>query len=416
MTRRKALLTAALVTAATASALAFAAYRAVGTFPVALPITALDSGPGGLVAAERIGAYPRVALQTLLDRAGLPDPVTVANGATLYRLRYRTTNHDGAPVVASGLVALPNTRAPRSAVAYFHGTNAQRNSAPSQKTSQEGLLATALVSGAGHLLLAPDYIGLGESRDVHPYLHTTTTVETCVDLLKASHGLLGALGTPWPESLYLMGFSQGGHATLAVQRALEKLEDPRFTVAASAPVAGPFNLRDISFPQALTGQTDSHVYYLAYLASAYAAVYEQPIDSLLAKPYADTVPVLFDGDHESDFISTALPENPRELFVPEFLAACDNGTAHWFLDALAENSIRDWTPKAPVKIYFGEDDVDVLPEEARSAERELRGRGADVTAVSVGPWDHNTSILRAVPLALKWFATLEPNETQADAK
>ncbi len=128
------------------------------------------------------------------------------------------------------------------------------------------------------------------------------------------------------------------------------------------------------------------------------------------------MPALFDGDHESDIISAALPRNPRELFVPEFLAACDNGTAHWFLDALAENSIRDWTPKAPVKIYFGENDVDVLPEEARSAERELRARGADVTAVSVCPWEHNTPVLRAVPLALKWFATLEPNETQADAK
>jgi len=46
----------------------------------------------------------------------------------------------------------------------------------------------------------------------------------------------------------------------------------------------------------------------------------------------------------------------------------------------------------------------------------MRARGADVTAVSVGPWEHNTSVLRAVPLALKWFASLEPNETQADAK
>lgn len=414
MTRRRVLQTAVIVTAAAASALALAAYRAVGTFPVALPISVLDKGPGGLVTAERIGAYPRLILQTLLDRAELPDPVTVANGATLYRIRYRTTNQNGATVVASGLVALPSTRSPGSAITYFHGTNAQRNSAPSQKTSQEGLLAAGLVSGAGHLLLAPDYIGLGESRAAHPYLHTKTTVETCIDFLKASHGLLGVLSIPWPKSLYLMGFSQGGHATLAVQRALEKLEDPRFRVAAAAPIAGPFNLRDISFPQALTGQTDSHVYYLAYLASAYAAVYKQPIDSLLAKPYGETVPVLFDGDHESDIISAALPHNPRDLFVPEFLAAYDNGSAHWFLDALAENSVRDWTPQAPVKIYFGENDVDVSPEEARSAEREMKARGADVTAVSVGPWEHNASVLRAVPLALKWFATLEANETQAD--
>jgi hypothetical protein len=379
----------------------------MGTFPVAILDSPHGNDGGGLVAAERIGKYPRVALQYLLDRAALPEPTRVAYGITLYRLRYRTTNHDGSTVVASGLVALPNSTKARSVVTYFHGTNAQRDTAPSQKASEEGLLVAALTAGNGHILLAPDYIGLGDSHVTHPYLHTKTTVDTCVDFLKASHALLGQLQQEWPTSLYLMGFSQGGHATLAVQRALEKRDDPLFTVRASAPIAGPFHLRTISFPQALTGQTDSHAYYLAYLASAYAYVYRQPVGSLLAMPYSETVPVLFDGDHDSDVISAALPANPRELFIPEFLDACENGTGHWFLDALTENSIVDWTPDAPVRIYYGQNDVDVLPEEALLAEGEMKARGADITAVSVGPWDHNTSVLHAVPAALEWFSALD---------
>lgn len=407
MLTRKAVLTCLLLLLLAFVALVFALHQAMGTFPVSILDPPQGNDGGGLVAAERIGKYPRVALQYLLGRAVLPEPTTVAYGITLYRLRYRTTNYDGSTVVASGLVALPNSTKARSVVTYFHGTNAQRDTAPSQKTSEEGLLVAALTAGNGHILLAPDYIGLGDSHVTHPYLHTKTTVDTCVDFLKASHALLGQLQQEWPTSLYIMGFSQGGHATLAVQRELENRDDPLFTVRASAPIAGPFHLRTISFPQALTGQTESHAYYLAYLASAYAYVYRQPVGSLLAMPYSETVPVLFDGDHDSDVISAALPANPRELFSPEFLDACENGMGHWFLEALTENSILDWTPDAPVRIYYGQNDVDVLPEEALLAEGEMKARGADITAVSVGPWDHNTSVLHAVPAALEWFSALD---------
>ena len=265
----------------------------------------------------------------------------------------------------------------------------------------------ALVAGTGHILLAPDYLGLGESHAIHPYMHVKTTVDTCVDFLKASHALLQQLHQDWPPRLFLMGFSQGGHSTLAVQRELEKLGDPRFNVKAAASVAGAFQLRDISFPQALTGVTPSHVFYLAYMTNAYTSIYGHPIASVLEKPYAETVPVLFDGNHEIDEIVAGLPASPRDLFVPEFLAAYDNGTAHWLLDAISQNDVEDWTPRAPVRLYYGENDVDVLPEEARRGESALKSRGAAVTALSVGPYDHNTSFLYAMPLVMQWFSELD---------
>jgi pimeloyl-ACP methyl ester carboxylesterase len=177
-------------------------------------------------------------------------------------------------------------------------------------------------------------------------------------------------------------------------------------VKASAPIAAPFHLRDVSFPQALTGESDSHAFYLAYLASSYARIYAQPLDSLLRAPYAQKVPVLFDGDHELAVIAAALPDDPRELFQPEFLEAYDKGKPHWFLDALVENDVDDWTPVAPVRIYYGDNDVDVLPEEARRAEAAMKQRGADVTAISVGPHDHDASALHAIPQALRWFTQL----------
>ncbi len=388
------------------SGLVIATYRAIGTFGVALPEGLRGQEPGALVSVERVGKYPRFAAQRILNSVDLPEVIALQRGITLYRVRYRTTNHDGSSVIASGLVALPNTGAVDDIVVYLHGTNAERRTAPSQSGWGEGLLIAVATAGKGHALVAPDYLGLGESRGLHPYMHARTTATTVIDLLLASNRLIEHLRGNCPTKLYLTGFSQGGHATFAVQRELEQMKEPQFQVMAAAPIAGPFHLREISFPQALTGTSSSHAFYLAYLANSYAAIYKQPLDTLLTMPYAEQVPGLFDGDQQTEDISAALPNNPRDLFNAEFLDSYDRGESHWFLDALAANNVSEWTPRAPVRIYFGEQDLDVLPEEARRAEAAMRERGAEIQAISVGPYGHDASVYHAIPRALRWFEEL----------
>jgi hypothetical protein len=203
--------------------------------------------------------------------------------------------------------------------------------------------------------------------------------------------------------LFLTGFSQGGHATFAVQRELEKSRDSQYRVTASAAIAGPFHLREVSFPQALSGASKSGSLYLAYIANSYSHIYGRPLNSLLTAPYVEMVPDLFNGDHTAEHVLAGMPDDPRKLFDHAFLAAYDAGKSHWFLDALAENNVDGWTPSSPVRIYYGDDDVDVLPEEARRATAAMKQRGADVTAISVGACEHNESALRAIPLVLRWF-------------
>jgi hypothetical protein len=150
---------------------AIAAYRALGTFPVEISESLKGDKSGALVAVERTGKYPRFAMQYLLDSVDLPRPIHVTYGITLYRVQYRTRNYDGSVVVASGLVALPNRSDLNSVVIYHHGTTGQRHAAPSQPGLGEGVLIAAATSGMGHVLVAPDYIGLGESRVTHPYMY-----------------------------------------------------------------------------------------------------------------------------------------------------------------------------------------------------------------------------------------------------
>jgi pimeloyl-ACP methyl ester carboxylesterase len=384
-------------------ALGLAVWRAIGTFAVAIGESLNTQERGALVSAERTGKYPPFVVRYVLGTVELPEPIDVSYGITLYRVEYRTIRHDGSADVASGLVALPNGRGANSVVMYLHGTSAERREAPSEPGLGEGTFVAAAAAGSGHVFVAPDYLGLGTSREAHPYMHAKTTASTCVDFLIAARTLVEHLGGEWPTSLYVMGFSQGGHAALTVGRELEALEDPRFQVKAVASIAGPFYLREVSFPQALTGKAKSHPFYLAYVANSYAHLYGQPLESLLEPPYVEKVPNLFDGEHESEAIAAALPTNPRELFNSEFLEAYDNSGSHWFLEALAENNADDWKPRAPVRLYYGETDVDVSPEEARRAEAAMRERGANVAAISVGPHDHEASALRGIPRSIRWF-------------
>ena len=118
MTVRRILIGVVLVTIVLAAALGIAAYRAVGTFAVAIPESLTGDEPGALVAVERTGKYPSFVVQYILNTVDLPDPIDVKYGMTLYRVQYRTTNYDGSVVVASGLVALPNRSELHSVVAY----------------------------------------------------------------------------------------------------------------------------------------------------------------------------------------------------------------------------------------------------------------------------------------------------------
>jgi pimeloyl-ACP methyl ester carboxylesterase len=385
------------------------AYQALGTFQVSISESFLGNAPGDIVEVKRIGRYPRYITKLLWDSADLPVSIEVEYGIAMYQLQYRTTNQAGLSVVASGLVTIPLRYTSNSVVAYFHGTDTERDTAPSQPGIGEGLLVSVSAAGSGHILAAPDYLGLGLSLEAHPYMVTHLTVSAAIDFLRATYSFIEQLNGEQPNNLFLTGWSQGGHATLAVQRELEVMDNPPFEVSATAPISGAFYLRDMSFPQALTGEAEAHVMYVAYLATSYSKIYSAPLNTVLAEPYVDSVIALFDGNHSTREIVRELPDDPRELLDTRLLDALDNGESHWFLNALQENSLESWTPVAPVRLYYGEADVDVLPEESRRAETELKVGGGNITALSIGAYNHEDAPLYAIPDAIDWFTEATAN-------
>jgi pimeloyl-ACP methyl ester carboxylesterase len=363
------------------------------------------AAPGMVYSVEPAGGYPYLALRALIWRQGLAETFPTEFGVSLYCVRYWTTGADASLTVASGLVALPRTSRLRGVVSFQHGTEPERISAPSTDP-RNGLLAAAAFAGRGYLLVAPDYVGLGVSTMAHPYMHADSEADAVVDLLRAARDVVAAIGMDWPDAILLTGFSQGGHATLAAQRLLEAAPIDGLTVTAAASIAGPFDLAGISFPFALEGHSKSSSLNLAYMVGAYANIYGEDLTSALRDPYASKVPVLFDGLHDYDTIIAALPADPRKMFHEEFLQTYARGEPNWLRERLTENGLYEWSPRAPIRLYFGAFDGDVSPREAEVEAKRLNVRGGNVTAVDAGEFDHEGSLRASAPSVLAWFDQL----------
>jgi alpha-beta hydrolase superfamily lysophospholipase len=229
---------------------------------------------GSVESVKYLGGYSKWQLRGLIKLAGLPDPVPVENGIELYRINY-WTEHLGQPVLASGLYALPRGEAPTATVMWSHGTSVERANAPSAPTMDESVLIAAAYSGSGFATIAPDLVGMGQSKTYHPYLYMPTTIAASVDMLKAAKTVGTGMKIAWKPSLYLVGFSQGGLTTAAIQRTLEANPDPSFQVKAAAAISPPLNLAEISFPNALKGASPASSLYAGYVVNSYSRVYDK---------------------------------------------------------------------------------------------------------------------------------------------
>lgn len=356
----------------------------------------LPSQPG--VSLKPLKTFSRGESLALLKLAGV-EGVAPRHAVDCYRISYGSHDAAGGPLRLSGLLALPRGVAAAGLVSWQHGTTTTRTDVPSA-LSVDGQAAAIVFAGNGYGVVAPDYVGLGASPGVHTYLVADDAARAVNDLIRAARQIRGVPATP----PLLIGFSQGGHASLASQQALEAAGEP---VSAVAAVAGPHNLRTISLGVALKGGSPQHPLYLAYMTRGYAARYAQPMESVLTPQAAALTRKLFDQPHAPDAIMAALPKTPRQMFQPAFLEAFDQGGDHWLLAALAANETSHFRPKAPVRLYYGRADVDVLPAEALTTAKMMTALGADVTTADVGPYGHNPSIIHAAPMALAWFQGLE---------
>lgn len=137
---------------------------------------------------------------------------------------YPSHDSEGNEITLSGKVMLPKDRSPKRMILVSHYTVCSNAEAPSNCFSLEGVLVKL-----GYGLIIPDYLGYGITADqVHPYLVMDLTARQVVDMYMAVRPWLDAIGRqPDEPDIDLMGYSQGGATTMAVQHLIETEYDDR---------------------------------------------------------------------------------------------------------------------------------------------------------------------------------------------
>jgi pimeloyl-ACP methyl ester carboxylesterase len=370
-----------------------------------------DHARGAVVSTAHIAHLTQAETAAYLKNGNLATPVR--NGVDAYRVIYRTITAKGRQTTASGLVILPGNRARRlPVVAFEHGTLVQKSDAPSTNgTSRPDRARTMTFAGAGYAAVAPDYLGLGKGPGRHPYTHAPTEVSASADLLQAARTVAGRQHRSLDRRVLVTGFSQGGHAAMALGKALQAGKVPHFGLGALAPVSGPYDVQHVETPAGLDGRVSPQnaVFYFAYWVTSMNRVYhlyDKPAEAF-QEPYAGVVKQLFDGHHDEAAIAKALPPTPQQLMTPAFVKWAGQPTGALLRAMRGSDGTCTWRPRMPVRLYAGSGDTNVPIQNARNCQAALGGTGIQLIDLGADV-DHGGSVHAALPQILTWFEQLAP--------
>ena len=324
---------------------------------------------------------------------------------------YETVDPYGLPITNSALLILPvGTNGPLPLAGVQHGTAVRKSEAPSQPG--HGDVWASVFASYGYAVVVPDYLGLGSSPGYQAYCHARSEATCVVDALRAGRSLCASNNVTLNGQLFLTGYSQGGHVTMAAHRELETFHTNEFSVTACAPCAGPYDLGGATTESLLSNPAYPNPWYFSILLAAYLPIYqlEDTLEELLAPPYRSTLPPLLDGNHTVEQLMAAMPADPIGILRPDFQADFRTNVNNPLRQALLENNTYSWTPKAPVTMFHCQGDRDVVFANAEVAYQSFTNHGACCVSVvdpgAPAQLNHDDCYAPSLREVLTWFETL----------
>ena len=337
----------------------------------------------------------------------IPD---VKSGVNIYSITYNTT-FMGEDVLASGLIMIPSVPGTYPVLSYQNGTNTLNANAPSMDPDYPAYQFLQCVASTGYVVVLADYLGFGVSDDMaHPYLHKESTVQTIVDMLYSLDEFDEdiAKDITVSDEYFLLGYSQGGWATLALLDALENDYGSDFTVKAASCGAGPYDLS--YFNSYVLGLTEYPMpVFLGYISNAYTEydLFANPLSDLYNDPYAGLIPGLYDGMHSSDQINNQLTVTIADLFKAAYINGYSTSASYQGVrDALTANSIQGWDSSVPLLFLHGTADDYVFPVLSERMHDAMLDTGTSPLTCIYEPLqdlDHSDGIVPAGLAGLEFF-------------
>jgi len=273
---------------------------------------------------------------------------------------------DGKDYDASGLL-LSN---------HFTITRASEAPTRTKKMDIEGPMAAL---GPQFITISPDGYGFGATVDKpQAYLMADLTARNCVDAVRAARRLLSQMGYTYGDLFSQIGYSQGGHSAMAVQRYVDtygadKAAIPQIDYTCCG--GGPYDISAMldtlllpnarymypcALPLIVHGQISG-----AGLGISYSDCFRSPLDTktiewLDSKRYStgainDSIFKVVGGNDKTGVLVD-------DILCTENFNREDSKTRQ-FLNALKENSlVADWTPNELTHFYlYHSTDDEIVP-------------------------------------------------------
>jgi hypothetical protein len=392
----------------------------------AAPVSFPDDGaiphaaprPGDLIRQDSVEHFTPAQSATLIRHnypAGVPDENTAVTKVIFH---YRSELPDGKQITVYGRAYLPDTAAANLPVfAFAPGTTGigdqcaaslEKPAAANWANYDSHLTAYA---AQGYAVVTTDYEGMRDPDRPHHYMVGELEGRAVLDSVRALRHLPQARGRLSSSSLFLGGYSQGGHAAFWADKiAARYAPDVRpLGVVGFGPV--------MSVKETLTDvvRGANINWFGPNVLASYADYYhEQYLGVLL--PRRDTNLL---AEVSAHCIDTDLPywgHTPVGLYTPEFIAAAQTGDLAapfpQLSQALDENAVGEVGTPSAKRINQGERDNVVLPSQQTAAVPRL-------CASSLGPVEfapyptstHYDTMLHSFSDTLAWMKTLSKGET-----
>jgi pimeloyl-ACP methyl ester carboxylesterase len=381
-----------------------------------------ESANSYLVSNELVFTYSKFTINNMIDFAAVQNPQIaslkqyVASDVKIYRIVYKSST-GGKEFNASGLVCVPVNQGDYPVLSFQNGTNTLNLLSPSVNPANNNYVLVEILASMGFVVVIPDYPGFGESVSIpHPYLVKEPTVTSIVDMFYATEEL-DATALPDISALneyYLVGYSQGGWATMALHKALELDFSNDFNLKGSVCGAGPYDIGLL-----FSGMVNVTAYpmpvYLGYIFNAYSAYGQitNPVTDIFKEPYASRISTLYNGTKSSEQINAQLTTSITDLLNESFYTGYNTSDKYSSVrKAFSDNSIAAWHTYTPLLMIHGGSDTQVNPitTETMYSSMIQAGTSPDICRKVIIPGaDHGDGILPAMIEGINFLLALKDN-------
>ncbi len=352
--------------------------------------------------------------------------VSFPYGVDMYKIQYTTPDIHEVQDTASGLLVVPDVEDKvYPLLCYQHGTVGSKTDVPSNLKG--GYELAAVFGGMGYVTIAADFLGLGDSRGFHPYLHADTEASAAIDMLFATKEFATENNIFLNDQLFIAGYSQGGHAAMAAHREIQQSYGTDFTVTAAAPMSGPYSISGSMRDFIINEEPYNYVGYLPNTILSYNEAYDlfDNLEEVFKPAYVEAIEKYYNHEITLGILNTQLIAQlileegnsiPKFMLQDSVVEKIETDMNHPMNQALADNDVHFWTPDAPTRLYYCQADDQVVYTNSLAADSVMNALGAeDVKSVDVNPSaDHGGCVLPAVLATLNFFGAYQTVTTDTE--